>query len=629
MPNAIRLGRPGSATSLSRTTNLPTITSFTLMGWFRLTSGNAGQFSTFFAHGGSASSSYYFVGEVQPGLHFGTVVNGTAVTGSAITADRWYHVALTVNGTSGSNVLAYLNGVVDVTTTAATVTAQKLWIGNQADGDWLNGNAAAIKLWNRVLTIDEIIAEMPYAVPMDWSGLNAAYPLGNGWELASCGLVIPKGTSARWPDISAQIGNEWTEAGAIDTENGPPIQFAPERNFRPRYFVPAAGGGVSLTPGVGAVTAIGFAPAIALPVNVAAGVGAATLTGFVPAVSIGVRVNPGVGAPALAGFAPTIAVSNNQNVAAGSGAATFSGFAPAAVVNTRVLPGVGGATLSGFSPSIATPVNVLAGVGAATFAGFAPSVQAGAGALPGTGVVTVTGFAPTVSASANQNVTPGQGAALLTGFAPTVFASDRRDVFPGVGQLTAVGLAPTVFASNPQNVHAGVGAIIATSFAPTVTVQPQVVVQLVDEPLYSDFDDLSTWSEFDDLCTWSDFDDLRTWSAFTTPSGVEMLTLEIYEGETMPIPFTLRGANGAQDTTGATSMKWFVGRPGALIITNVDLQVVGAPANGKVSYTPAAAEVAPGKAGKYDTLAVVTLPGAPSPIVRKFPGKLMIKKALA
>lgn len=140
-----------------------------------------------------------------------------------------------------------------------------------------------------------------------------------------------------------------------------------------------AGGGVTATPDVGALTLEGFAPTIQTPRTVQTGLGELTLTGFAPVVTASnhITVQPQPGDLVLGAFAPTILTP--RTVTPGVGDLVLTGFAPTVTVrvNTNVEPGAGALSLTGFAPSVSATahVAVTAGTGALVFTGFAPDVE--------------------------------------------------------------------------------------------------------------------------------------------------------------------------------------------------------------------------------------------------------------
>jgi hypothetical protein len=138
----------------------------------------------------------------------------------------------------------------------------------------------------------------------------------------------------------------------------------------------SGGTSVTVTPGVGVLTATGLAPTVMAPALVLPGVGALTATGLAPTVTAPALVFPGVGALTATGLAPTVT-------------------APA-----LVLPGVGVLTLEGAAPTVTAPVLVIPGVGVLVLEGLVPTVISGGTSItvtPGVGILTLEGWVPVVS----------------------------------------------------------------------------------------------------------------------------------------------------------------------------------------------------------------------------------------
>lgn len=245
MPNSIRFGRAGANSGLSRTTNLPPITGFTMMAWvkyntFVTTGGGTGVMS----YGAGPGGNYYVI--FTP-LNAGTLTlyNGSAtVTGQTLVAGLWYHIALTVSGTTGTNTFAYVNGVLDISIASRSVSGVSMWYGTDADGDSSDSCLGALKVYDRVLSASEIAVEMTQASPVNRAGLNTANPVPSGWERLTSGLVTPQSALTRWVDVSGNA-REWTETGTIDTDLGPPIRFRGGYGAYPRqtFFATPTGGG--------------------------------------------------------------------------------------------------------------------------------------------------------------------------------------------------------------------------------------------------------------------------------------------------------------------------------------------------------------------------------------------------
>lgn len=223
---AIRIDASGD--SLSRTTNLPTITGFTLMGWVRIvTDRNAA--SSFFQIGADDNECYQVLTDsdgttLQTWSDPDTGATGTPVNGTNLTAGTWYHLAMTVSGTSGSNFLTYLNGVLNITNTAYSITNSRLWVGNSFATVWLNGRFAALKCWNAVLTATEILAESRQYAPVRTANLHSWHPL------MAVAAVHDHGP----------LGATWTAGGTLTTEEGPGIPWQWDDNDEADAYAVAA-----------------------------------------------------------------------------------------------------------------------------------------------------------------------------------------------------------------------------------------------------------------------------------------------------------------------------------------------------------------------------------------------------
>lgn len=196
---------------LSRTTNLPSATAHTLMAWaYAVTIPGSGQLGAVLSIGvAPISGNFYGIGFSNNRLGIynanGGAVNATGATGVATAT--WYHITQTVAGTGANQMIGYLNGVQELTTTsAASFTATTLFVGHTAGDDTLNGRVAAVKIYGAVLTAEEIKAEMRTYLPLRLTNLLSWHP-----------LLLHTDT--------AQYGTTWTTGGTLTTEVGPPIAW--------------------------------------------------------------------------------------------------------------------------------------------------------------------------------------------------------------------------------------------------------------------------------------------------------------------------------------------------------------------------------------------------------------------
>lgn len=199
--------------TLLRTTNLPTITSFTMMGWFKI-SVDLNTFSTMLVFGATAGEPLYQIGTATDGTTLMSFSSGNSeVNGSALIVGTWYHVAITVAGTGTNQFLGYLNGVLNITNNGSTTaTASKMLFGNNVGNEWLNGCIAAVKIYSAVLTSVEIANEMRQYVPIRTVNLNGFYPMS--------GAAVADFTV----DYSG-LSNTLTANGTLTREDGPPIPW--------------------------------------------------------------------------------------------------------------------------------------------------------------------------------------------------------------------------------------------------------------------------------------------------------------------------------------------------------------------------------------------------------------------
>lgn len=209
-----------SADMLSRTTTLPTITSFTLMGWFYLTTDRNAS-TAFFSLGSNPDNGgnlTYILNTLSDGTTFNWWNGAADTSGSALAVATWTHLACTVAGTGAGQALAYKNGVLDITTSGnASAAAGIIFMGNDNFAEFLNGRAAALKVYSAVLTAAEIKAEMAYFVPVRTANLNTWLPCV---DLTAANNAI---------NLSGPGGN-MTIGGTLAVEDGPPLTWAPPVN---------------------------------------------------------------------------------------------------------------------------------------------------------------------------------------------------------------------------------------------------------------------------------------------------------------------------------------------------------------------------------------------------------------
>ena len=171
-----------SADKVSRTTNLPPITSFTMMCWVAVkVDRNA---YSCFLHAGALSDDKYFMGTDNSGLTL-NLFSGDDNTGTALVLNTWYHIAMTVSGTGAGAFLGYLNGALNITAPGAVITIANIAVGQDGQGEWSSAAYAALKVYSAVLTASEIQQEMRCMLPVRTANLNTWSPLLTHTDVAN------------------------------------------------------------------------------------------------------------------------------------------------------------------------------------------------------------------------------------------------------------------------------------------------------------------------------------------------------------------------------------------------------------------------------------------------------------
>jgi hypothetical protein len=211
---AVRIN--GSGEYLSRTTNLPSTTNFTMSGWALLTV-RASQWQYFCGMDGDAGASWLDIGYTNTGVF---ELAATAQAGSPFGVDpagAWFFYWIRCSGTGASDFEGgiYRPGIdtafIKTNLAGKSFTPTGMWIGNDSLDEWCNGKYAATKVWNAVLTDAELYREMWTYIPQRHANLNLWSP------------HFP-GASERIRDYGAN-GYDWTAGGTLSDEAGPPIPW--------------------------------------------------------------------------------------------------------------------------------------------------------------------------------------------------------------------------------------------------------------------------------------------------------------------------------------------------------------------------------------------------------------------
>jgi hypothetical protein len=201
--------------NLATTAYTPAATqNLTLMCWAMLSS--------------TTPAAYRNALSAEPNLGLGCFSDGVTFDAGTITADHtgpvlaagvWYHLCMTSSSTSTTahTICGYVNGA-EVVVNAADASTYDAYtgitVGNYATGgndDPFNGNIRDVRIWTRVLTPTEVVAEMRSISPVQHRGaLLIWWPLdtdlytdksGHGYILTATGTgqLLQAGPRKAWP----------------------------------------------------------------------------------------------------------------------------------------------------------------------------------------------------------------------------------------------------------------------------------------------------------------------------------------------------------------------------------------------------------------------------------------------
>lgn len=212
-------------------------TAFTMEGWAFLTNAKPKgtlpiDYDGLFGIRGNSTNQFYLL-QIGDGNNQWIEARFTNSTGAFVdlkvvpTLNTWHHYAFTYNG---SEVALYFDGViVDSMPASGTINdaTLPLWIGdnyNQSLHYYLDGQIDEVRIWDRALCKDAILASMNADVLLNKTGLLAQYSLNQGiasGNNAGITTVIDStgnynGTLSAGFNLSGTTSN-WVESSAITT----------------------------------------------------------------------------------------------------------------------------------------------------------------------------------------------------------------------------------------------------------------------------------------------------------------------------------------------------------------------------------------------------------------------------
>lgn len=150
-----------------------------------------------------------------------------------LSLNTWYFFAITRNGTGAGGTIHYRRAATETSFTTASGTFSgaaftpndEYVLSNWYDlvAGWFAGRIAALKQWNAILTVDELMQESYYFSPIRWTNLQSWHPFVND------------GITQAMLDFGPN-GRNFSQTGTLTIEDGPPIIWMPSRR---KFWSPA------------------------------------------------------------------------------------------------------------------------------------------------------------------------------------------------------------------------------------------------------------------------------------------------------------------------------------------------------------------------------------------------------
>lgn len=463
----------GTGLLLSRTTSLPSATSFTITAWARITS-----FATdtgIFGLGDNGTGTAWknaCIGKPSWDNYFYVTSDGGAasITGLTPATNTWYFFALSVAASGASNLKGYIGSassgnLATVSGTADSFTPTGMVVGK--DLYWnvvFPGQVAAIKIWNAALTAEELEKERFFYSPIRTANLHLWCP------------CVDSAIANNIVDLSGNAKN-FTQTGTPSVADGPPISWQKKIWL---WLPAAAAGGATITPAQGTLTLTGQVAGLKLDLKPSQG--ELTLSSQTPTISISTvtTISPSTGTLTLTNQSPSL----NLDLKPTQGTLTFSGQTASILQNYRFIPTQGELTLTGQIPTIqaGATTTISPGVGELILTGYGSTLDLFL--KPSQTDLTLTSQTPTVIAGATTTISPGLGELTLTSQTPSLnyqfqpsqgeltlsgqIAALQLDVKPSQGTLTWTGQAPTIYAAGFTLVEPAAATLTLSSQTPSI-----------------------------------------------------------------------------------------------------------------------------------------------------------------
>lgn len=371
----------GTGLLLSRTTALPSATSFTMAVWARITSFAADAGILGLGDNGTGTAwKNAGIGKPNWDSYFYVTSDGGAasITGLTPSINTWYFFALSVAASGANNLKGYIGSASSGALATASGTADSFTPSGMVVGKDLYwnvaspGQVAAIKIWDAALTADELELERRFFAPVRLANLHLWCP------------CVDDTVANNKIDLSGN-GKDFTQTGTPTIADGPPIRWARKVSI----WMPAdAGGatsvnvnltGVSATGNKTAPTSTGTANVSPSGIQATGGQTAPVAQAVTRANATGIAATGEQTAPATQGTANVTLVGQPATGAIGSVTASTPSSA------TVDLAGIAASGERGTPEATATARHTLAGIAASGDKGTLAAAGTGSVALAGVG----------------------------------------------------------------------------------------------------------------------------------------------------------------------------------------------------------------------------------------------------
>lgn len=389
--------RSDAATDRISLASAPSMAALTVCGWFKINSASAGSFNTIWRFSLTSGDGTTWILAFRgtngrtPTLY--SPSNTTGIAGAEVALGTYVFLCATLNGTAAQLFYGSEPGgsLTKVTGTVAAGTTDRLTVFGRSPSDAsdaLLGDAAYMRIWQRVLSDAEVAAESQATSPASSTSI-----WGN-WAFASAALTD-----------SVASRNFTAGSTALSSVADPALSSA--NNGSGAAVAPAA-----TSAGTAGVRVTGSGGATAPPAT-AAGTGGTRVTATgTAAASPG--IGAGSGAVVVAGTGAATAAPGTSTGAAGALVSAAGGATAAASAST----GTGGVLVAGNGAAAAPPATSVGSGGSLAPVEGTGGAIAPAAIAAGTGsVISVIGGDGTAVAPAPSAAGAGQAIVMVTGTA--------------------------------------------------------------------------------------------------------------------------------------------------------------------------------------------------------------------